>query len=167
MGLDIFKGRADVELMHRLELDPDLYEDYEDGGYQIAEDTDAQVFRSGYGVFSLWRNSLTVAAGLSKMGEYGPERIVMDWDEYEPKNLLGEWDEGTEPDDPLFLLIVHSDCDGYLLNKYLTPIADRLTDLLPHLPEETAYPTYMYERTERFIAAARSAAEEGYDLLFL
>ena len=88
----------------------------------------------------------------------------INWGALEDKNYMGQWDR--IPEDPLIILLAHSDCDGEILPEHAGLLADRLEHLLPRLPEDEG-PGHIARRgwrgtTQRFIDGLReaSAADE-------
>lgn len=137
--------------------------DREDEGAAIFGD---HILQRSYSGFSTWRAAIAEAAGVgtTREGFFSPQPDL-DYSRYEDKNYYGEWD--TDPEDPLYLIYVHSDCEGMLPHKYMAPLADRLEEILPLLrPDEVFYPTSARGVTEKFIAGLRSAHEKGHGLLF-
>lgn len=98
-------------------------------------DTSHDCWHGAYSAFSRWRDQLAKAAGYEFARIEGGSRdtILIDWGHIEDKNYNGEWD--TTPSDPLIVLIAHSDCEGAIHPEQAKPLADRLEELLPLLPE--------------------------------
>ena len=125
-------------------------------------DTSHDCWHGPYSAFTRWRNEVARAAGY----QVGPNRdgfatVLIDWDQFPMKNYQGEWDK--VPDDPLILLIAHSDCDGVIYPEHAALLADRLTELLPLLKD--SHHVYR-QKTEQFIRGLRSASERGEKILF-
>lgn len=98
-----------------------------------------------YSAFSRWRLEIT------KVAEVAPN-----FDKYEEKNFYGEWD--TAPSDPLFILLVHSDCEGEIKPEHAGPLADRLEALLPQLRGDFyGHIGDIDEKTKLFIIGLRAA----------
>lgn len=102
---------------------------------------------ASYGTFSFWRTAIARAAGYNivtvysdfdRYRQYPTEEIDIDYAAYPEKNYFGKWDKGTEPEDPLFHLFIHSDCEGKIKHKYLKDIIERLEEVFPNLPVPTA-----------------------------
>lgn len=134
-------------------------------------DTSHDCWHGAYSAFSRWRDQLARTAGyeIAKVdtGTFGPrDTILIDWGHIAEKNYMGEWDE--TPADPLIVLIAHSDCDGVIHPEQAAPLADRLAELLPLLPEGDA-PGHVRNwrtTTQRFIDGLRAAVEAGEDVEF-
>lgn len=111
-------------------------------GLDISHDA----WHASYGTFSYWRVAIAKASGLgTKTGYMYPESKIgeiefpnVDYDAYEEKNFYGKWSKGTEPEDPLFHLYIHSDCEGKIKHKYLKGIIERLEEVYPNLPAPSA-----------------------------
>ena len=134
-------------------------------------DTSHDCWHGAYSAFTRWRNKLAEVAGyeIAKVdtGDMGMQNtILIDWGHIVPENLMGDWD--TIPADPLILLIAHSDCDGFIHAEHAGPLADRLAELLPLLPDEDGggHIGRWRDKTQRFIDGLRSAAEAGEDVEF-
>jgi hypothetical protein len=54
--------------------------------------------------------------------------IDLDYSKYSKKNYFGDWDK--IPEDPLIILFVHSDCDGFFRHTYCEILAKSLEDIL-------------------------------------
>lgn len=133
-------------------------------------DTSHDCWHGAYSAFSRWRQAVARAAGYMvlpvtwpDMG-YPTDSVMLEWHRYEQKNYLGEWDE--MPADPLLILIVHSDCDGEIKPEHAGPLADRLEEILPNIPDAAdgghigCRGGYV-EATRKFIAGLRAAAAAG------
>lgn len=73
-------------------------------------------------------------------------------------NLPISWDRFES--DPLTKLLYHSDCDGEIAAQDCGPIADRLQEILPKLPNSEAggHIGNWKDKTSTFIAGLRKAA---------
>jgi hypothetical protein len=80
--------------------------------------------------------------------------------------IAGHWD--TPPDDPLLILLIHSDCDGVIKAEHAAFLAQRLEQLLPLLPDDYAggHIGDWREKTQEFIDGLRAAAEADEDVDF-
>lgn len=123
-------------------------------------DTSHDCWHGPYSAFFRWRTAVANAGGYPTTNG-GRTYANIDFDKFEPKNLYGEWD--SLPDDPLLILLVHSDCDGEIPSEYCAHIATRLEQILPALPEEgSGALAHGYQwATQRFINGLRDAAEAG------
>jgi hypothetical protein len=94
------------------------------------------------------------------------EQPVIDWGHITKGQLMGKWEE--TPDDPLLVLIAHSDCEGTIYPEQAGPLADRLEELLPRLPDEEApgHIGHWGQKTQKFIDGLREAAAEGEPVEF-
>lgn len=129
-------------------------------------DTSHDCWHGPYSAFSRWRDRLSRAAGywVERIGDNTVSSAVIDWGHTQEKNLVGEWD--TAPADPLFYLIVHSDCDGVIHPQHGALLADRLEELLPLLEPDDEKFTGVRWQTRRFIEGLRHAAALGEDVDF-
>ena len=79
---------------------------------------------------------------------------------------------GSRPwpeDDVLVELLTHSDCDGEIPTGLCTPLADRLTELLPALERAGNGGGHIgdyAEKTRQFISGLRLAAQRGESVEF-
>ena len=83
--------------------------------------------------------------------------ILLDWHKISYANVMGIWRE--PPDDPLKVLLVHSDDEGYIHPEHAAPLADRLEALLPNVgdyPHENMVDEYR-RITRNFIDGLRKA----------
>ncbi len=120
-------------------------------------DTTHDCWHGAYSAFSKWRNKLAEVAGYSFHLEEGIfETPTVDWGHLQG-NIQGKWDK--TPDDPLLVLIAHSDCDGAIYPKQAKPLADRIEELLPLLPDGDAggHIGNWREKTQLFIDGLRDA----------
>lgn len=134
-------------------------------------DTSHDCWHGAYSAFTRWRNKLAEVAGyeIAKVdtGDLGMrDTILIDWGHVTPLQLQGEWAE--TPADPLLVLIAHSDCDGFIYPAQAGPLANRLAELLPLLPDEDSggHIGRWRDKTQRFIDGLRGAAEAGEDVEF-
>lgn len=139
-------------------------------------DTSHGCWHGAYSAFSRWRDQLAVAAGYQLMHPT-PEEIragappsmqypMIEWSGIVDKNYMGEWDR--TPPDPLIVLIAHSDCDGVIHPAQAGPLADRLAEILPKMPEGDGggHVRNWRETTQRFIDGLREAVDLGEDVVF-
>lgn len=141
-------------------------------------DVSHDCWRGAYSAFSRWREKLSEVAGydiakvtwpnLSGADSFmnGRDMVLIDWGHVTDNNLRGDWD--TTPADPLLILIAHSDCDGWIRSRDAAPLADRLAELLPLLPEGEApgHVRNWRDKTQTFIDGLRLAAASGEDVEF-
>lgn len=141
-------------------------------------DVSHDCWRGAYGAFSRWRQKVAEVAGYAvckviyddEVGAdrrgYGHETVMIDWGHVTDANLMGDWE--ATPADPLVVLIAHSDCDGVIHPAQAGPLADRLAEILPLLPEGEApgHVRHWRNTTQLFIDGLRAAAEAGEDVEF-
>ena len=89
---------------------------------------------ASYSAFTRFRNELWLAAGYKLREEGYHNTPDIDWSVITDENIHGRW--ATMPDDPLYILVIHSDCDGIIPVEYCEPLAARLRQLIPSLPSE-------------------------------
>lgn len=138
-------------------------------------DTTHDCWHGPYSAFHRWRIELAIAAGLPPLelmdgffrrGELTDDPLALVSREWPNRcaatyrALPIRW-ESLKPS-ALYLLLHHSDCEGEIEAKDCAPIADELERLLPNLPQEDNH----RERTRRFIAGLRLAAERGENVEF-
>jgi hypothetical protein len=122
-------------------------------------------WNGAYSAFSRWRDKIAKAAGyISAIIDYGDgfkrDTILIDWGHITDDQLYGEWEK--TPDDPLLVLIAHSDCEGSIYPEQAGPLADRLEAILPLLEGDGGGHIGSYkEKTAAFIAGLRLAAERN------
>ncbi len=154
-------------------------------------DTSHDCWHGPYSAFSRWRIAIAQAAGIPLMLMDGfherPSPEAMKWaaprdggpecrSPYGPSLhrwcsrvdalLPISWDS-LRPD-PIHALLNHSDCDGEILAADCGPIADRLAELLPLLPDVFAGERVgvWRDKTQTFIDGLRRAAAAGEDVGF-
>jgi hypothetical protein len=137
-------------------------------GLDVSHDT----WHGAYSAFSRWRNGIAEAAGFDLTPREEMHGQLGYWrDEWETipdlsDKLMGKWD--TPPDDPLLVLLIHSDCDGVIPAAVVPFLADRLEALLPKLTDEEVggHIGNMRTKTQTFIDGLRAAAEAREDVEF-
>lgn len=134
-------------------------------------DTSHDCWHGAYSAFSRWRNKIAEVAGYDVARVQYEDHIwhelaLIDWGHMTPANLQGEW--GETPADPLLVLIAHSDCDGVIHPVQAGPLAERLQELLPLLPDEEGPGHIRHWRgtTQQFIDGLRAAAGANEDVVF-
>jgi len=106
-------------------------------------------WNGSYSSFNNFRKELCRVAGV-------------DWDSiddrYEWCNYLGMWKE--TPSDPLLVLLVHSDCDGYIFPAQMEQLANRLIELKPLVDED------WQESVQDFIDALWASLDDSVIMTF-
>lgn len=116
-------------------------------------DTSHGCWHGAYSAFGRWRGKLAEVAGLDLLSMEG---------------FGGEMEWEALPPDPLHVLLNHSDCDGEIRWQDCGPLADRLSELLPLLPDGDAggHIGFWREKTQQFIDGLREAFEAKEDVEF-
>lgn len=128
-------------------------------------DTTHDAWHGSYGTFSQWRNDIAVAAGIIQKDELLYRNAPIEWDNFKT-DYMGRWTE--DPEDVIWVLLAHSDCDGHIKKRFLLPLADRLEGLLDSL-DSPSHPQDWYRphgRAKQFIAGLRLAASENKKVKF-
>lgn len=132
-------------------------------------DTSHGCWHGAYSAFSRWRNELWKVAGYDF--ERDPKKTWhlfprLNWSAITEDNLAGQWE--STPEDPLVVLIAHSDCDGSIYPEQALHLADRLEQLLPLLPDEpdNGHIGVWQDKTQKFIDGLRQAAALGEPVKF-
>jgi len=134
-------------------------------------DTSHDCWHGAYSAFTRWRNTLAEIAGY-RLGKPDPtapwyECAEINWEAITPDNLQGVWER--VPEDPLIVLIAHSDCDGEIRPREAGPLADRLEELLPKITELGVGAGHIgnwREKTQKFIDGLRRAAKNDEPVKF-
>lgn len=134
-------------------------------------DTTHGCWHGAYSAFSRWRNTIAEAAGYAVWnvkyddGLTSPT-IMLDWGHITAADLAGQWEK--TPEDPLVVLLAHSDCDGVIRSADAGALADRLEEILPQLPSENDHGHIgnWEAKTRAFIDGLRKAALAGEDVAF-
>lgn len=129
-------------------------------------DVSHDAWSGAYSSFYRWRMGVAKAAGYEIVsypdrGEREMPKVWLD-ESFAIANYMGEWER--LPEDPLLVLMIHSDCDGIIPANATRWLADRLEGLLPALPVEDD--DRLRIKTERFIAGLRDAASRDEDVEF-
>lgn len=124
-------------------------------------------WRASYSSFMQWRCVLAKAIGIALPVMEG---FVDPTDHTVPLRIRDylpmRWD-ALKPD-PLHVLLNHSDCDGELAVADLLPIAERLEQVGPNLPDDTgAFPDWNRKAAARFAKGLRAAAAAGEPVVFM
>lgn len=131
-------------------------------------DTTHDCWHGPYSSFGRWRAAVAAAAGIATYeGRLGLSYWHESFNELRDAQggLYGDW--VTPPEDPLMVLLCHSDCEGRIPHELAAGLADRLEGLLPGIVEDRSWPTgYMRQHTLDFIAGLRAAATKGEDVEF-
>lgn len=104
-------------------------------------DTTHNCWHGAYTAFHRWRVEIARVAGINLEAMEG---------------FVHEYQQGTKWEtlkpDVLYVLLNHSDCDGYISWRYTKKLADRLTELLPLLEGDGGGHIGSYkEKTQIFI----------------
>lgn len=133
--------------------------------------TTHNAWQGSYGSFSKWRKDIAVAAGLIKPeDELYPSMAAgkvspINWEFWDSQtDYYGKWKK--DPDDVIWVLIAHSDCEGHIKKRFLLPLADRLEALVPVVDDPESISEWYGGRTQRFVDGLRLAAQEGKKLRF-
>jgi hypothetical protein len=125
-------------------------------------DTTHDAWQGSYTAFNRWRGRLAEVAGYEVVAGWD---ISVDWESITEDNALGLWEE--TPDDPLLVLIAHSDCQGAIYPEQAHRLADRIEGLIPHLPDGTADQIKDWRgMTQQFVDGLRAAAHNGEPVEF-
>lgn len=132
-------------------------------------DTSHDCWHGSYSSFTRWRHAVARAAGywvLPVKYENGMwmDCIMLDWGHLPKGHLLGEWEE--DPEDPLLVLLTHSDCEGVIKAKHCAALATKLQSLLPELDDTKSAWKSDAELTRIFIAGLRKAAKRNQNVNF-
>lgn len=129
-------------------------------------DTTHGAWHGAYSSYSRWRARIGVLGGF-KLRDGSSYEFDL-WDDFTVANAMGEWE--TSPEDPLIILLAHSDCDGWIEPEHCYWIAERLERLLPGLDEvgdDGGHIGNWREKTESFIAGLRAAHAAGERLEYM
>lgn len=108
-------------------------------------DTTHDCWHGAYSAFHQWRKAVAKA-------------VDINIEEMEGFTGGKPW-PATE--DPLWILLDHSDCDGDIPYEYTKALADRLEQLLPKIKYQKTGHLWHGEATERFIKGLRLAHSRG------
>lgn len=139
-------------------------------------DTTHGCWHGAYSAFSRWREKLAEVAKFAPLNEMAgyypidPDKPFSGQTTFDtppaPNGLPRSWD--AYKDDPLTVLLRHSDCDGYIPVEWCEPLAARLEQLIPLLPDVDAggHIGNWRDKTQTFIDGLRRAAAAGEDVGF-
>jgi hypothetical protein len=141
-------------------------------------DTSHGCWHGAYSAFNRWRDKLADAAGYTfSEDKLGRRLVQIDWGSIEAAigaDLFGRWasvpvrHDGTP--DALIVLIAHSDCEGEIQVDMLTPLADRLEELIPLLVDDAGAGGHIggsyADATRQFVDGLREAAAAGEPVEF-
>ena len=119
-------------------------------------DVSHDCWQGPYTAFHRWRTKIAEVAGYT---DQWPDGLLIGNHEDSEDFLSGTWKK--TPDDPILILLCHSDCDGEITVEHAKALADRLEGLLPKLRGGD-----YRQRTEQFIAGLRDAAAAGETVEF-
>ena len=116
-------------------------------------DTTHNCWHGPYSAFNWWRDEVARIADVQFTDEV--------FDAMPDGALYGRWPE--TPDEPLWVLLAHSDCEGAIYPAQALPLAARLQELVPALEQAEAEASHrgLVARTLRFINGLRKAAAAG------
>lgn len=133
-------------------------------------------WHGSYDGFAKFRERLCDAAGLpTTPSRLGGRYLDADWENVTEDQVMGHWGDtvpqitetiyGPYITDPLLYLLIHSDCEGVLENRYLPQLRDRLVELLPKMDEGDWYDNPRGQ-TQAFIDGLSRAIDAGDDVEF-
>jgi len=129
-------------------------------------DVSHDCFSGAYSAFNRWRNELARVAEYAFANYDGIEAPSIDWGHISEKNIMGYWKK--LPDDPLVILIAHSDCEGIIQHSHARALANRLSELIDKLPD-TPDPGHIgvwRDKTQAFIDGLKLAAKKKQNVKF-
>lgn len=94
----------------------------------------------------------------------GPVMPRIDIGAFSEEDLDGDWPNGA-PDDPLLILLVHSERSGRIQWGHAKYLADRLEELEHVLSAPGSTPVWVL-MTQQFILGLRTASQWRQDVLF-
>lgn len=122
-----------------------------------------------YASFNLFRRRL------ADLANYYVHDGMVGWEldrRQQPKGAVkGDWPE--PPQDPLIVLLVHSDCEGVIRAEHAARLAGRIGELLTRIPPEqydtikrTNEWTELRQQAQQFMDGLWAAHNAGEDVLF-
>ena len=149
-------------------------------------DTTHGAWHGAYSAFMRWRRQIARAAGFPPLdlmeGFFSAESPVSGnpfWKQYEEDKKSGFVHDGSVwaslpisweyfKNDPLTILLHHSDCDGEIAWEDCGKIADRLESLIPLLPQgnDAGHIGNWRDKTQTFVDGLREAFRAKENLEF-
>ena len=123
-------------------------------------------WQGAYSSFGVFREALAREAGIGDPFKIGRFRFTNG-------NLWGDWEE--TPEDPLWVLLVHYDCEGIIRARDAGPLADRLEKIMENMKSDHPDPensgihwveARLRATTQQFINGLRAASAAEEDLEF-
>lgn len=139
-------------------------------------DTTHDCWHGAYSSFQRWRDKIAEVGGYTFHPSNEPANYDIDWGNIQTtigNDLLGRWPkmpvrpDGTE--DPLIILLAHSDCEGMIQAEFTSALADRLEKLIPLLEKEGEGGGHIgsyADKTRTFVEGLRRAVEANEDVEF-
>jgi hypothetical protein len=129
----------------------------------VGLDTSHNCWHGPYSAFNTWRDRIAELAGYGiNISEAGTEYVALDWDNITDAQIEGEWSK--LPDDPLMILMCHSDCDGRIKSQHCGPLADRIEQVLLKCDLEDDH--WVMEKGVQFVEGLRRAANKKENVRF-
>lgn len=110
-------------------------------------DTSHNAWHGPYSSFGTWRKLIASKIGVDLNNMEG---------------FKGDIPFSTLPENPINVLLDHSDCDGEIKWQDCGPLADALESILPQLKKEYGH----YEKTKQFIEGCRLAYSKKENIDF-
>lgn len=127
--------------------------------------TDYGCYDGSYSGFSTFRVKIARAIGepigVNELGEF-PLLWNREWPE---GSSYGKWPKG-EPEDPIYVLLNHSDCDGYIAKRHLVPLAERLEAIADVQGQATCEWDDFPAKLRKFANGLRKAHRDGKKVSF-
>jgi hypothetical protein len=134
-------------------------------------DTTHDCWHGAYSAFSRWRQKIAKAAGYAVWNVKYDDGItiptvMLDWGHIPDGAMMGEWDKPQS--DPLVYLIAHCDCEGIIKPEQAGPLAARLREIVPLLPDEDngGHIGNWRAKTMQFIEGLEDAVAKGENVEF-
>lgn len=139
------------------------------GGFHVFRETLARATASELGVDMDWPNSIGLPDGWPEAGDQPMDEGLRE------RLAMGNFTPDEMPPEPIYVLLLHHDCDGVIPAFACSPLADQMERLLPRIDAETlafapawAIPAdrNTTDMAKRFVAGLRAASKAGQDLIF-